>query len=1264
MKGAKDVGGGIGCVEDVLITPQLIIRSSRAPDHAAENRAFAALAQEMAVNPGGVLQKCALLAMELCRADSAGISILEPGETGGIFRWHSTVGAFAGNFNGTIPQEASPCGVVIARDSVLLFEQAERFFPALHGLEPRIHENLLAPWHMNGEAKGTLWVMKHTSEGRFDGEDARILVSLGRFASAAHQMNVALAEAERARKQLEGHVGERTRELVHANERLRESEAHLAADLAGMRRLYDLHAKLANQSDLGAALGEIVGAAAEFTGTDRGCVQLVSDDGERLEMFAHHGYAAGSGFIKQFLRQGSKPACDAARQSGQRLVIEDVETFPGLAGTRDREVALADGIRATQSTPMISRTGELVGVLSTQFPQPHRSTEHELRLIDLLAWSGADFVARHRADAALRMSEGRLAADLAAMHELQSISTELVGAHDPAALYGRIVGAAAALMGSDAASMQELHVETGRLKLLAWHGFHPESAAFWEWVQADTGSSCGRALMVGDRIVVANMDQFDGEPEDVEAYRRSGLLSVQSSPLRAHSGRIVGMLSTHWRDRRAPAEDEFRFFDVLARLAADLIERLQASERLRESEERFRQFGEASSDVLWIRDAERLQWEYLSPAFEAVYGIPREDALGANNLRNWADLIVAEDRERALACIARVREGERVRFEYRVRRPDGEIRWLRDTDFPMRGHDGAVERIGGVGHDVTELKRIEAALREEEARQRALVEGIPQLVWRSAAAGRWNWSGRQWTAYTGLSDTASRDLGWLDVVHPEDREGAVAAWARATEAGDLFEADYRLRSAADNAWRWFQSRGVPVRREDGRIAEWICTATDIDDQMQARAVLTRSREELEARVAERTTELMAAEGHLRQAQKMEAVGQLTGGIAHDFNNMLQGVTGGLDMARRRMKAGRLDEAAHYLDVGREATGRAAGLTRRLLAFARRQRLEPKPIDADGLIAGLVDLIRRTVGPHIELKLGLRDGSVSVVCDPNELESALLNLCINARDAMPEGGRLAIGTEEARLSAADIRDCDATPGRYVAISIADTGTGMPPEVLERVFEPFFTTKPQGQGTGLGLSQFYGFVRQSGGLVRIKSTPGRGTTVRLLLPLHEGAAAAKEPAPLPSPLTNASGTVLLVDDEDAVRRPAADQLRDLGLTVLEARDGPEALRVLATARPDLLVTDVGLPNGMNGRQVAEAARERIPGLLVLFITGHAGGQLPPGSEVMGKPFGLDILARRVQALLAMGRNEQAADAEPQTWESVSHELLSSTRQLSLR
>ena len=532
-----------------------------------------------------------------------------------------------------------------------------------------------------------------------------------------------------------------------------------------------------------------------------------------------------------------------------------------------------------------------------------------------------------------------------------------------------------------------------------------------------------------------------------------------------------------------------------------------------------------------------------------------------------------------------------------------------------------------------ELEAANATLRESEASLRALLEGIPQLVWRSAAGGHWTWASPQWTAHTGLSATESRDFGWLDAVHPDDRAGAEEAWQRAGTTG-LFEADHRVWRVADGAWRWFQTRGVPLG--EGSVGgEWLGTSTDIEDQMAARAVLARAGEELEARVAERTAELQVAEAKLRQSQKMEAVGQLTGGIAHDFNNMLQGVAGGVEMARRRVAAGQIEEVERYLRTVREAVERAAGLTRRLLAFARQQHLEPKPVDTDGLVAGMADLIRRAVGPGIALELRLRDGVGVVLCDPNELENVLLNLCINARDAMPDGGRLTLCTEDIDLTVADIPGGEVAPGRYVALMVADTGTGMPPEVLARAFDPFFTTKPQGQGTGLGLSQVWGFTRQSGGLVQVESKPGRGTTFRVLLPFHPHIAEAPGPEaglPLPPRRSEPRVTVLLVDDEEVVRGPTADWLRELGYMVLEARDGRDALRVLATSRPDLLVTDIGLPGGMNGRQVAEAVRERWPRLPVLFVTGYAGSTvLPPGVEVIGKPFALDDLARRVGAIL---------------------------------
>ncbi|WP_424139575.1 ATP-binding protein [Roseomonas chloroacetimidivorans] len=550
---------------------------------------------------------------------------------------------------------------------------------------------------------------------------------------------------------------------------------------------------------------------------------------------------------------------------------------------------------------------------------------------------------------------------------------------------------------------------------------------------------------------------------------------------------------------------------------------------------------------------------------------------------------------------------------------------------------------------VVDRLRATGDLRDSEARLRSLVEGIPQFVFRSRGSGERIWGSPQWVAYSGLSEAASLGLGWLDVIHPDDRAATMAAWAEA-EARGLFSVEHRTYHAADRTWRWFQSRATPVRDPEGRILEWVGTSTDIDDQVRAREVLARSREELEAQVAERTAELRQAldslqaemaqrehaEEQLRQAQKMEAVGQLTGGIAHDFNNMLQGIAGGMDMARRRIGEGRAADALHFLDLTRQSVSRAAGLTRRLLAFARRQRLEPKLVDPDALVAGMADLIRRTVGPSVRLDLHLRDGRARVLCDPTELESALLNLCINARDAMPEGGRLTIGTDDIRLSAADLIGQEgAAPGDYVAISVSDTGVGMSADVVDRVFEPFFTTKPLGQGTGLGLSQVYGFVRQSGGIVRLESAPGKGTTLRLVLPHHAQAAVAERTssgAPGPDEAVHAH-TVLLVDDEEVAREVMAERLRELGYRVLEAADGPAALHLLdGGAQIDMLVTDVGLPNGMNGRQVAEAVRERRPGIPLLFITGYAGTDLAAGSDVIDKPFDLDTLARRVQAALA--------------------------------
>jgi len=471
--------------------------------------------------------------------------------------------------------------------------------------------------------------------------------------------------------------------------------------------------------------------------------------------------------------------------------------------------------------------------------------------------------------------------------------------------------------------------------------------------------------------------------------------------------------------------------------------------------------------------------------------------------------------------------------------------------------------------------------------------------------------------------------------------------------------------------RWWQPLNTPVPGADDRGAHILHTVEDVTAFVQERRdaadALSAERDRRHAiseSMDERTAELhqavnalraeaverKRAEEALRQSQKMEAVGQLTGGIAHDFNNMLQAIGGSLEMMQRRVEQGRAGEAVRYVDSARATVARAAALTSRLLAFARRQALQPKPIAADKLIRGMEELLCRTVGPAVTVELQMCDGAWPVLCDPNQLENALLNLAINARDAMPDGGQLTITSRHVRLSDADVADQEgAAPGDFVEIAVADTGTGMDGTTKARAFEPFFTTKPLGQGTGLGLSQLYGFVQQSGGVVQLDSAPNQGTTVRVFLPRHEHVQSTED-APAPDeepPKTGAGETVLLVEDEAEVRAAAAEYLRDLGYTVLEAADGPAALRALRLGRHvDLLVTDVGLPGGMNGRQVADAARERLPGLPALFITGYAGSvlqeQLAPGMDVVGKPFSLNVLSDKMRAMLDTARTRPAPEA----------------------
>ena len=510
-------------------------------------------------------------------------------------------------------------------------------------------------------------------------------------------------------------------------------------------------------------------------------------------------------------------------------------------------------------------------------------------------------------------------------------------------------------------------------------------------------------------------------------------------------------------------------------------------------------------------------------------------------------------------------------------------------------------------------------------------------------------------ALFGMVDFDGRYESWLGYVFREDvlRITNAIEEAFAARAAEIVQ-EFRIVGPAEAAPRWMETRGLVLYDAEGR-AEWLVgVCVDVTVRKRSLIQLRAFAETLEDRVKARTRELEAenearrkAEESLRQIHKIEVVGQLTGGLAHDFNNLLTIIMGGLQIIERQLPL--LPSSPATARIGRaremalEGAERAAKLTERLLAFARRQPLAPRTIDVDMLISGIADLLRRTIGEAITLDVRVTDGIWDIYADSNQLENALLNLAVNARDAMPNGGTLSIETGNRDLDGAFATSPPTEPippGQYVMIAIADSGTGMDTVTMEHMFEPFFTTKDVGKGTGLGLSQVYGFVRQSSGQVRVDSELGRGTTVEIYLPRHARSAAAAGLAQATRGAHRTTGveSILVVEDDGALRAYATEALRELGYHILEAGNGAAALLVLEQATGvDLLLTDIVMPGGMNGCQLAEAARSRKPGLKTLFMTGYSGdaigdhGLSDPGVRLVAKPFSIDVLAATVRDVL---------------------------------
>jgi PAS domain S-box-containing protein len=579
----------------------------------------------------------------------------------------------------------------------------------------------------------------------------------------------------------------------------------------------------------------------------------------------------------------------------------------------------------------------------------------------------------------------------------------------------------------------------------------------------------------------------------------------------------------------------------------------------------------------------------------------------------------------------------------------GSVAEERFVDFvyePITDDEGCATGIFVQGYDATETHLAQRALRESEEFTRRVLASSTDCIKVLDLDGKLIFMSEGGQGVMEVSDfNTIRGCPWPSFWQGQGHVEATAALAAAREGrSSSFQGPADTMAGTP---RWWDVQVTPILDVTGRTEKILSVSRDITALRQAEEVLRAQNEALERHVAERTTELMRTEEALRQSQKMEAVGQLTGGLAHDFNNLLAGISGSLELMQTRMQQGRLTDVDRYMTAAQGAAKRAASLTHRLLAFSRRQTLDPKPTDVNRLAAGIHDLIQRTVGPGIQVEvIGAANGWPALV-DPPQLENALLNLCINARDAMPDGGSIIIETANKWMDERAARQHDMSEGQYLSVCVTDTGNGMSPEVVARVFEPFFTTKPLGEGTGLGLSMVYGFARQSGGQVRVYSEVGEGTTVCIYLPRHHGAVEDDTADEIFSKLSRSEQgeTVLIVDDEPTIRMLVTDILEDLGYAAIEAGDSATGLKVLQSdVRIDLLVTDVGLPGGLNGRQMADAARAHRPGLKVLFITGYAENaflgneSLPPGMALLAKPFAMDHMAARIRSMIE-GSAEQA-------------------------
>lgn len=653
-------------------------------------------------------------------------------------------------------------------------------------------------------------------------------------------------------------------------------------------------------------------------------------------------------------------------------------------------------------------------------------------------------------------------------------------------------------------------------------------------------------------------------------------------------------------------------------MTEDVDARHRAEARLRAREEHLRLTQEAGGIVAWEWNLTTGTLIWSGPV-HSLFGLPRDAA--PPDMDQVSRMTREEDRAAIRdACDAAIRSGVSYEAEFRILRADGVERWIAAKGEVVRDAAGVAVRLIGVNYDVTGRRAAEDARIESARKLQNLANVVPSFVWFAEPEGGISFLNDRWYAFTGLTPAQSLPDGWIDAVHPDDVARTAEAWAEARRLEASYAIEVRFRRH-DGEYRWYVARAEPQRDDAGRVTAWFGTSTDIHDLKMAEGALRSMNADLERRVEDGAAKLV-------QLQKLESLGRLTGGIAHDFNNLLNAILMSLNVVRRRLPDAETT-VAQLLRNAILGAERGAALTQRMLAFARRQELEPRPVDVAALVDGMSDMLARTIGPRIAIDCRLEPGVRPALVDPNQLELAILNLALNARDAMPDGGTLTISV------------ADDPAGDHVVIRLTDTGCGMDAATLRRAVEPFFTTKGVGKGTGLGLPMVQGFAEQSGGGFSLDSVPGRGTTAEMRFPV----AATADPTAVErsDPTCGGQGglSILLVDDDGLVLMGTTAMLQDLGHLPLPVGSGREALDALANGhRPDVLVTDQVMP-GMTGVELAAAVRRLRPELPIVLATGYA--ELPEGSHDLfavrlAKPFSQESLSN---ALARAAEHGGAAD-----------------------